>query len=63
MMEAMTFSRRKILLFIWALSILAAGLLVTQASGDARYGAAASLSLLAISLGVPLMRALTEFSK
>jgi len=60
-MEVMT--RRKILLLVWALSIIATGFLITQASGDPRYGWAAGLSLIAISLGVPLMRALTEFSK
>ncbi len=59
----MTFTRRKILLLVWALSIIATGLLVAEGSGSPQYGWAASLSLLAISLGVPLMRALTEFSK
>ncbi len=59
----MTFTRRKVLLLIWALSIIAVGVLVAQASGNPQYGWAAGLSLLAISLGVPLMRALTEFSK
>ncbi len=59
----MTFTRRKILLLVWALSIIAVGLLVAQASGSAQYGLAAGLSLLAVSFGVPLMRALTEFSK
>lgn len=62
-MQSMTFTRRKILLLIWALSIIGSGYLVALASGDARYGWATSLSLLAVSLGVPLMRALTEFSK
>lgn len=57
------FSRRKILLLIWALSIIAAGILVSVASDNSAYGFAAGFSLLAISLGVPLMRALTEFSK
>ena len=56
-------SRRKILLIVWALCIVAVGFLVTRASGVYEYGLAASVSLIAISLGVPLMRALTEFSK
>jgi hypothetical protein len=56
-------TRRKILLIIWAIAILATGFLITRASGSSDYGIAASLSLLAISLGVPLMRAMTEFSK
>jgi hypothetical protein len=37
--------------------------IVAQATGTAEYGWAAGLSLLAISLGVPLMRALTEVLK
>ena len=56
-------SRRKILLAVWALSIIIAGVLVCSASGNAEYGWAVSLGLLAVPLGVPLMRALTEFSK
>lgn len=59
----MKLTRRKILLFVWALSIIVAGILVANASGVCSYGWAVSFSLLAISLGVPLMRALTEFSK
>ncbi len=59
----MKFSLRKILLVVWLLSIVSVGFLVTYASYDIRYGIAASLSLVAISLGVPLMRAFTEFSK
>jgi len=59
----MKLTRRTILLIVWVLSIIIAGLLVANASGADEYGWAASLSLLAISLGVPLMRAFTEFSK
>ena len=59
----MSFTRRKILLVVWALSIIVTGFLVAQASGNSQYGWSAGLSLVAISLGVPLMRALTEFSK
>ncbi len=51
------------MLAIWAVSIIVVGILVCSATGVTQYGWAASLSLLAISLGVPLMRALTEFSK
>jgi len=59
----MMLSRRKGLLIVWAISIVATGILVAQETGSVRYGIASSLSLLAISLGVPLMRAFTEFSK
>jgi len=56
-------SRRKILLVVWALSIIGSGILVCNASGNTSYGWAVGLGLLAVSLGVPLMRAFTEFSK
>jgi len=56
-------TRRQILLIVWATSIIGAGILIGSASGNIQYGWATSLSLIAISLGVPLMRALTEFSK
>lgn len=59
----MKITRRKLLLAIWFVSIISVGLLITEASTVPYYGWAASLSLLAISLGVPLMRAFTEFSK
>lgn len=59
----MTLSRRKILLVVWFVSIVAVGLFVCNGSGISAYGWAASLALIAISLGVPLMRAFTEFSK
>jgi len=56
-------TRRQVLLVVWAVSIILAGILVGSASGVTEYGWAASLSLVAISLGIPLMRAFTEFSK
>ncbi len=59
----MQLTRRKVLVIVWAVSIVSVGMLVSRASGVGEYGIAASLSLLAISLGVPLMRAFTEFSK
>jgi hypothetical protein len=59
----MKISLRKILLIIWFVAVIATGVLIQRATGVSDYGWAASLSLLAISLGVPLMRALTEFSK
>ncbi len=59
----MNFTRRKILLVIWIVSIVLVGLLVARATASIEYGLAASLAILAVSLGVPLMRALTEFSK
>ncbi len=54
---------RKILLIIWFVSLVTAGVLISKATGNNNYGYAAGLSLLSISLGVPLMRAFTEFSK
>lgn len=48
---------------MWALSIVLAGILIGVTSGQTGYGWAAGFSLIAISLGVPLMRAFTEFSK
>lgn len=59
----MNITRRQALLIVWALSIIAAGICMARATGEFRYGTALSFSLLAISLGVPLMRAFTEFSK
>jgi hypothetical protein len=59
----MNISRRKFLLLIWFVSVIGAGFAVCKTSGISEYGWATSLSLLAISLGVPLMRAFTEFSK
>lgn len=56
-------TRRKLLLIVWAACILLVGVLVHRETGSMNYGISASASLLAISLGVPLMRALTEFSK
>ncbi len=62
-MDCMEISRRKILLFVWAVSIITTGFLISNITGVIEYGWAVSLSLLSISLGVPLMRALTEFSQ
>jgi len=59
----MNFTRRQILLVVWAFSIIVVGFLVCSATGIPELGWAAGFSLLAISLGVPLMRAFTEFSK
>jgi hypothetical protein len=59
----MKLTRRQGLLIVWGLSVIGAGILVGESSGSIKYGLAASLSLVAISLGVPLMRAFTEFSK
>jgi|GEM_PF-2961358 len=59
----MKITRRKILLVVWFVSLVLAGILVNIASGNAEYGWATSLAILGISLGVPLMRAMTEFSK
>jgi len=59
----MKITRRKVLLVVWAASIVLAGCSVASASGIREYGWATMFGLLAISLGVPLMRALTEFSK
>jgi hypothetical protein len=59
----MKLTRRQILLIVWAACIITVGVLVCRVSGIPEYGWVASLSLVAISLGVPLMRAFTEFSK
>ncbi len=59
----MNITRRKFLLGVWALSIILAGILVGNVMDSRGLGLALSLSLLAVSLGVPLMRAMTEFSK
>jgi hypothetical protein len=59
----MKITRRKSLLLVWVVSILGSGHFIAQATGDMRLGFAASLGLIAVSLGVPLMRAFTEFSK
>ncbi len=56
-------SRRKMLLIVWVLSMVVAGTLVGTETGSLNYGAAVTLGLLAVSLGVPLTRAFTEFSK
>ena len=59
----MKLTRRQILMFVWVLSMAVAGVAVCFGSGTWQFGAATFFGLLAISLGVPLMRALTEFSK
>jgi hypothetical protein len=59
----MKITRRQALLVVWALSIIITGFLVNEATASTELAWAASLSLLAISLGIPLMRAFTEFSK
>jgi hypothetical protein len=56
-------TRRQTLLIVWGVSIILVGILITKATENSQYGWAASFSLLAISLGVPLMRAFTEHSK
>ncbi len=56
-------TRRQILFLLWVLCILLVGVLITRETESINYGFAASTSLLAISLGVPLMRAMTEFLK
>lgn len=56
-------SRRKTLLIVWAVAVISAGVLIKIVTGSYELGLAASASLVAISLGVPLMRAFTEFSK
>lgn len=59
----MNITRRQTLLVVWALSIIAASVCIARVTGEFRYGTALGFSLIAISLGVPLMRAFTEFSK
>ena len=59
----MKLTRRQVLLVVWILSVLGSGLLVADAIGNWKFGVATSLAVLGTSLGVPLMRAFTEFSK
>jgi hypothetical protein len=59
----MKITRRKLFLIFWAISIISAGILVSEGSGVSQYGWAVFFSLIALSIGVPLMRAFTEFSK
>jgi hypothetical protein len=59
----MKISRRRFFLIIWLVSLILAGMLVADASGIPQYGWAVSFAILSVSLGVPLMRAMTEFSK
>jgi len=56
-------TRRQIFLIVWFISVLASGYLVADVTESIKLGLAASFGLIAISLGVPLMRALTEFSR
>jgi len=58
-------TRRKFLLVVWALAIIGSGFFVGDAlqSMELGLGMGMSLALLAVSLGVPLLRAFTEFSK
>ncbi len=59
----MKLTRRKILLIVWVFCVLGSGLFIFKATDNGSLGIAASLSVLGVSLGVPLMRAFTEFSK
>ncbi len=59
----MKLTRRQLLLIVWVFSVIGPGLLVGNATGDYKLGFATSLAVLGVSLGVPLMRAFTEFSK
>ncbi len=56
-------TRRRALFLVWFLAIFCNGYLIAVVTGDFRLGLAAAFGLLAVSLGVPLMRAFTEFSK
>ncbi len=59
----MKLTRRQVLFIVWFLSLVGAGVLGGVFSGSWEIGLAISLSILSLSLGVPLMRAFTEFSK
>jgi hypothetical protein len=59
----MKLTRRQILLIVWFLSLLIAGIIIGKYTNSFELGLATSLSILGVSLGVPLMRAFTEFSK
>jgi hypothetical protein len=56
-------TRRQIFLIIWFISVFVSGYFVADVTGSIKLGLAASFALIAVSLGVPLMRAFTEFSK
>ena len=59
----MKLTRRQVLLIIWILSVIGSGFFVGNATGSGELGLGLSLAVLGTSLGVPLMRAFTEFSK
>ncbi|MEI8249427.1 MAG: hypothetical protein WCG07_02950 [Candidatus Taylorbacteria bacterium] len=59
----MKLTRRQILLIVWFVSLVGAGVLIAMFTDSWMLGLATSLSVLGVSLGVPLMRAFTEFSK
>lgn len=59
----MKLTRRQILLLVWIFCVVASGLLIGDATSNYQIGLATSLGVLGTSLGVPLMRAFTEFSK
>jgi hypothetical protein len=59
----MKLTRRQILLLVWFFCVITSGILVGNFTHSWKLGLATSLVVLGISLGVPLMRAFTEFSK
>lgn len=59
----MKLTRRQILLIVWIACAIGSGVLIGYETESTRLGFAASFFVLGVSLGVPLMRAFTEFSK
>ncbi len=56
-------TRRQILLVVWIVCVIGSGLLIGNETESFKLGLATSFAVLGVSLGVPLMRAFTEFSK
>lgn len=56
-------SLRKLLLFVWFTCVFSSGALTSAVTGSIELGVAVSLAIVGVSIGVPLMRAFTEFSK
>jgi len=54
---------RKKLLIVWFICVGGSGALLYSATGNIEMGIALSLTIVGISIGVPIMRAHTEFSK
>ena len=54
---------RQKLLIVWFICVGGSGVLLYSATGSIQAGISISLAIIGVSIGVPLMRAFTEFSK